>query len=107
MPPARHGYVMEGAAVYPAHYARPPAAPGSLSPVAMSALGGALATGPQIAQASSGLTRPPVRTGVAILVAGTIIGGVLGILLRAPRSVAGKTETAEQPPAASPAPSAA
>jgi hypothetical protein len=84
-----HGYGFGTGGGYPAHYSQAPAAPHSLSPVTMSSVRDAAATGPQRAQPTVVIrARPTSRTGVMILVAGALIGAVFGIGMRARRNAA-------------------
>lgn len=86
-----------GAYGYPAHYAPAPSAPPSLAPVAMATSRDAAATGRQRAQETFVIRgRPNMKTGVAILVAGALIGGVLGISARARQNAAEAAFAAQQ-----------
>jgi hypothetical protein len=86
--PPRSGYGGDGGN-YPAHYSSAPAAPNSLSPVAMVTSNNAAATGPQRAQETSVIrTRPSIKTGMSILLAGALIGGVVGITMHARQNAA-------------------
>ena len=95
VPQQGHGF--GGGAVYPAHYSRPPAAPGSLSPVEMNTISSAVATGPQRAQPTVTIrTRPTVKTGFSILLAGALIGAMFGVAVRARQNAADAAFAAQQ-----------
>lgn len=84
---------------YPTHYAQAPAAPHSLSPVAMNSVRNANATGPQRAQPTVVIrSRPSMKMGVSILVAGTLLGAVFGIGMRARQNAADAAFAAQQEP---------
>jgi hypothetical protein len=86
--------------LYPAHYAQSPAAPHSLAPVAMSSLD-AGATGPQAAQSdadsATDRSRPSLKTGFVILLAGALIGGLAGVGVRARENAAAASQAQTQP----------
>ena len=74
---------------YPSHYSQVPAPPHSLSPVAMSSVRSAHATGPQRAQPTVVIrSRPSLKLGVSILVAGTLLGAVFGVGMRVRQNMA-------------------
>ncbi len=85
-PPPPSGY-----GNYPAHDSGAPASPNSLSPVAMVTASNAAATGPQRAQVQETFvirSRPTFRAGMTILLAGAILGGSIGITMRARQNAA-------------------
>lgn len=96
---------------YPSHYApasQAPAAPHSLSPMAMNSSRNAASTGPQRVQETVVIrSRPSVKAGVSILLAGALIGGVIGITMRMRQNEADASFAAaaqhDAPPAAAPA----
>jgi hypothetical protein len=82
-------YGRAGAYAYPAHYSPAPSAPPSLAPVATDTSCDPGATGRQRAQETFVIRRRPnTKTGVAILLAGALVGGVLGIAARARENAA-------------------
>ena len=82
---------------YPAHYSQAPAAPHSLSPMAMSSVRNANGTGPQRVQPTVVIrSRPSVKMGISILVAGTLLGAVFGIGMLVRQNAADAAFTAEQ-----------
>ena len=86
--PQPHGYGFAQPR-YPAHYSHVPAAPHSLSPVEMSSVRSANATGPQRAQPTVVIrSRPSMKMGVSILVAGALIGAVFGVGMRVRQNTA-------------------
>lgn len=95
---------MEGLG-YPAHGSQAPAAPHSLAPVAMSSFGEAGATGPQAAQPADpdpARSRPALKTGFAILLAGALIGGLSGVGVRARENATLASTRAQQAEKAAP-----
>lgn len=90
-------YGRPGAYPYPAHYSPAPSAPPSLAPVAMNTSRDPDATGRQRAQETFVIRqRPNTKTGVAILLAGALLGGVLGIAARARDNAAEAAIAAQQ-----------
>lgn len=90
-------YGRAGAHAYPAHYSPAPSAPPSLAPVAMNTSRDPGATGRQRAQETFVIRqRPNTKTGVAILLAGALVGGVLGIAARARENAAEAALAAQQ-----------
>lgn len=80
-PYAPHGY----AGAQPSNRGHVPPAPHSLAPVAMASARGAAATGPQaiIQTMDTGPSRPSSKAGMSILLAGAIIGGLIGAVMHA------------------------
>lgn len=78
-PYAPHGYAQ------PSNRGHVPPAPHSLAPVAMASARGAVATGPQaiIQTMDTGPSRPSAKAGMSILLAGAIIGGLIGAVMHA------------------------
>jgi hypothetical protein len=82
----QYGYAQTGP--FPAQSARSiPNAPGSLSPMAMASVRSAVATGPQQTM-DAGPSRPSAKAGMSILLAGAIIGGLIGAVMHARQNAA-------------------
>jgi len=91
---------------HPAHYSHVPAPPHSLSPVAMNSARSGTGTGPQRAQPTVVIrSRPSMKLGVSILVAGALLGAVCGVGMRARQNEAAAAfaALAEQEQPAAPA----
>ena len=88
-----HQYAQTGP--FPAQSSRVPAAPNSLSPVAMASARSAVATGPQQTM-DAGPSRPSAKAGMSILFAGAIIGGLIGAVMHARQNAADAFAAAQQ-----------
>lgn len=89
-----HSYAATGP--FPAQSARSmPSAPNSLSPVAMASARSAVATGPQQTM-DTGPSRPSAKAGMSILLAGAIIGGLIGAVMHARQNAADAFAAAQE-----------
>lgn len=101
MAPQAQGYGFGSGGGYPAHYSGPPPAPHSLAPMAMSSVRDAAATGSHRVQSTVVIrSRPSVRTGSMILVAGALIGALCGVAMRARQNAADAAFAAQPAPQA-------
>lgn len=93
--PQSHAFSATGPFPAQSHRSGIPSAPSSLSPMALASARSAVATGPQQTM-DAGPSRPSAKAGMSILLAGAIIGGLIGAVMHA-RQNAAEAMLASQP----------